>query len=92
MSEKEEISKLENLIRDTKYKEELIRSASVYPWINFELKQLKRLEKKIKEKIKVPPKSTIRFENHRYFSAFYWDNDMQKTRRKFIGKSLPNGE
>lgn len=86
--ENSEIFRLENFIKDEKYKRGLIESANYYPWVYSELQKLKKLEMKLKDKMKIPLKSTIRFENHRYFSAFYWDNDMQKTRRKFIGKSL----
>ena len=95
-----EISKLENFIKDTKYKQQLIESANYYPWVNIKLERLSKLEIKIKEKMKIPLNSSIRFEkikcsktcshNHQYFSAYFWDRYLRKVRKKHIGKSLLN--
>jgi hypothetical protein len=91
-NETDEISQLENFIKDVKYREELIESSNYYPWVRYELQQLNKIEMKLKEKMKIPLKSLIKFEkidNHQYFSAYFWDSRLQKTKKKHIGKNLP---
>jgi hypothetical protein len=59
------------------------------------------LEKKIKEKLKIPKNSTIiyksikcskkcRHKTHKYFYAYFWDPVINKLRKRWsIGKHLP---
>jgi hypothetical protein len=101
-SETDEVSKLENFIKDVEYRERLIESSRYYPWVNYELQKLNKLEMKLKEKMKIPLKSLIKFEkikcsktcshNHQYFYAYFWDCYLNKLNKKYIGKNLPNTE
>ena len=104
LSENEEvsISKLENFIKNVKYRKRLIESSHYYPWAHSELQKLNKLEMKLKEKMKIPLKSLIKFEktkcsktcshNHQYFVAYFWDCYLNKLNKKHIGKNLPNTE
>jgi hypothetical protein len=64
------------------------------------IKKLIGLEKKVKEKIKIPENSIIKFESikcskkcrhktHKYFYAYFWDPVIKKLSKKYIGKHLP---
>ena len=99
-TETDEISRLENFIKDVKYRERLIESSRYYPWVRRELQLLNKIEMKLKEKMKIPPKSLIKFErtkcsktcshNHQYFVAYFWDCYLNKLNKRHIGKNLPN--
>lgn len=102
---KEDMPKLEKYIQDPKYRKDLEKggqdSGIVYTFYeSFELIDLLGLEKKVKEKLKIPENSTIKYENikcskkcrhktHKYFYAYYWDPVMKKLRKRYIGKHLP---
>ena len=97
--------KLEKYIQDPKYRKQLEGeeqdSGIGYTFYeNYELMDLLGLEKKIKEKLKIPENSIIKFESikcskncrhktHRYFYAYFWDPLIKKLRKKYIGKHLP---
>ena len=100
---KEDMPKLEKYIQDLKYRMELEEQGSEIGYSfyeNYELKDLLELEKKIKEKLKIPENSTIKYESikcskkckhktHNYFYAYFWDPVIKKLRKKYIGKHLP---
>ena len=102
---KEDMPKLEKYIQDPKYRKQLEGeeqdSGIGYTFYeNYELMDLLGLEKKIKEKLKIPENSIIKFESikcskncrhktHRYFYAYFWDPLIKKLRKKYIGKHLP---
>lgn len=101
---KEDMPKLEKYIQDPEYRKELEEdqdSGIGYTfYTNYELIDLYGLEKKVKEKLKIPENSIIKFESikcskkcrhktHRYFYAYFWDPVIKKLKKKYIGKHLP---
>ena len=102
---KEDMPKLEKYIQDPKYRKKLEEGeqdlAIGYTFYqNYELTDLLGLEKKVKEKLKIPENSIIKYENvkcskkcrhntHQYFYAYYWDPLTKKLKKKYIGKHLP---
>ena len=88
--------KLEKYIQDLKYRKELEEQSSEIGYSfyeNYELMDLLELEKKIKEKLKIPENSTIKYESikcskrcrhktHQYFYAYFWDSVIKKLREK----------
>jgi hypothetical protein len=103
---KKDMPKLEKYIQDPEYRKKLegeeqdsgIEYSTFYE--NYELMDLLGLEKKVKEKLKIPENSTIKYESikcskkcrhktHRYFYAYFWDPVIKKLRKKYIGKHLP---
>jgi hypothetical protein len=101
---KEDMPKLEKYIQDPKYRKELEEeqnSGIEYTFYeNYELIDLLGLEKKVKEKLKIPENSIIKYESikcskkckhktHKYFYAYFWDPLIKKLRKKYIGKHLP---
>ena len=95
---KEEMPKLERYIKDDKYRQKL--ENSLYPSNDYyELFDILGLEKIIKEKIGISENVTIKYEKvkcskdckhgHQYFYAYYWDSNIKKLRKKYIGKQLP---
>jgi hypothetical protein len=101
---KEDMPKLEKYIQDPKYKRELEKEQDAgigYTFYeNYELIDILGLEKKIKEKLKIPENSTIKYESikcskkckhktHKYFYAYFWDPVIKKLKKKYIGKHLP---
>lgn len=102
---KEDMPKLEKYFKDPKYRKDLEEDEQ-YTGIgytfyeNYELIDLIGLEKKIKEKLKIPENSKIKYESikcskkcrhktHKYFYAYFWDPIIKKLRKKYIGKHLP---
>jgi hypothetical protein len=102
---KEDMPKLEKYIQDPKYRkklEEEREDAGIgYNFYeNYELIDILGLEKKVKEKLKIPKNSKIKYESikcskkcrhktHKYFYAYFWDSTIKKLRKKYIGKHLP---
>ena len=98
---KEDMPKLEKYIQDSKYRKELEQNSEIGYLIheNYELMDLYGLEKKVKEKLKIPENATIKYENikcskccrhkHKYFYAYFWDSKSKKLKKKYIGKHLP---
>ena len=101
---KKDMPKLERYIQDPEYRKELEEDQDTgigYTfYTNYELIDLYGLEKKIKEKLKIPENSIIKFESikcskkcrhktHRYFYTYFWDPLIKKLRKKYIGKHLP---
>ena len=63
---KEDMPKLEKYIQDSKYRKELEEQNSEIGYSiyeNYELMDLYGLEKKVKEKLKIPENATIKYEN-----------------------------
>jgi len=100
---KQDMPKLEKYIKDSKYRKELERDEnlgigySLYQ--NYELMDLLGLEKKVKEKLKIPENSTIKYENikcskkcrhktHQYFYAYFWDPVIKKLKKKLYWKTF----
>ena len=96
--------KLEKYIQDPEYKRELVKDQDAGIgdtfYENYELIDILGLEKKIKEKLKIPENSTIKYESikcskkckhktHKYFYAYFWDPVIKKLKKKYIGKHLP---
>ena len=101
---KEDMPKLEKCILNPNYKKELEgeqdSEIGSFFHVNYELIDLIGLEKKVKEKLKIPENSTIKYENvkcskkcrhntHQYFYAYFWDPIIKKLKKKYIGKHLP---
>jgi hypothetical protein len=101
---KEDMPKLEKYIQDPKYRKELERDENLeicYSFYqNYELIDLLGLEKKVKEKLKIPENSILKYESikcskkcrhntHQYFYAYFWDPLTKKLKKKYIGKHLP---
>ena len=101
---KEDMPKLEKYIQDPEYRKELEEDQDLgigYTFYNnYELKDLYGLEKRVKEKLKIPENSTIKYESikcskkcnhktHKYFYAYFWDPLIKKLKKKYIGKHLP---
>ena len=102
---KQDMPKLEKYFQDPKYRQELEKeeqdSGIGYTfYTNYELIDLLGLEKKVKEKLKIPENSKIKYESikcskkcrhktHKYFYAYFWDPGIKKLRKKYIGKYLP---
>jgi len=95
---KEDMPKLEKFIIDKEYRKKLL--CSLYPSQEYyEFFNIHGLEKKIKEKIGVPENAIIKYEkvkcfkdyihDHQYFYAYYWDSNIKKLKKKYIGKELP---
>ena len=104
---KQDMPKLEKYIQDPKYRKELegeeeqdsrIGYNTFYE--NYELMDLYGLQKKVKEKLKIPENSIIKYESikcskkcrhktHKYFYAYFWDPVIKKLKKKYIGKHLP---
>ena len=97
---KDDMPKLEKYIQDSKYRKELEQNSEIGYLIheNYELMDLYGLEKKVKEKLKIPENATIKYENikcskccrhkHKYFYAYFWDSKSKKLKKKYIGKHL----
>jgi c-di-GMP-related signal transduction protein len=100
---KEDLLKLEKLYKDIKYRKEMEEpffqgySLSIP---KYELIDLYRLEKLVKQKLEIPENATIKYEKvkcskgckhktHQYFYAYYWDRTTKKLKKKYIGKNLP---
>lgn len=96
---KEDMPKLERFFKDKEYRNELLTS-DYHSYEQYKLTDLFGLEKRVKQKLGIPVNSTIRYEkikcskhckhkSHQYFYAYFWDSNLRKLKKKYIGKKLP---
>jgi hypothetical protein len=96
---KEDMPKLERFFQDKEYRNELLTS-DYNSYEHYQLTDLFGLEKIVKEKLGIPVNSIIRYErikcskhckhkSHQYFYAYFWDSNLRKLKKKYIGKKLP---
>lgn len=91
---KDDVLELEKYIQDEKYRNEIEES-----WNRYKITDLYELESKIKEKLDLPKHSSIRWDKvkcsksckhtHHYFYAYFHDSNLNKLKKKYIGKHLP---
>jgi hypothetical protein len=95
----QDIDNLEKFYRDKEYRNKL-ESASYLSSEYFELERIYQQEEKVKGKLNLPQKCTIRYEKvkcskkckhntHQYYYAYIWDCNSKKLKKKYIGKQLP---
>jgi hypothetical protein len=96
---KEDMPKLERFFQDKEYRNELLTS-DYNSYEHYQLTDLFGLEKIVKEKLGIPVNSIIRYErikcskhcnhkSHQYFYTYFWDSNLRKLKKKYIGKKLP---
>jgi hypothetical protein len=99
MKLKEDMPKLERFFKDKEYRNELL-SSDYHSYEYYQLTDLFGLEKRVKEKLGIPINSFIRYErikcskrcnhkSHQYFYAYFWDSNLRKLKKKYVGKKLP---
>ena len=99
MKLKEDMPKLERFFKDKEYRN-LLLTSDYHSYEYYQLTDLVGLEKRVKEKLGIPVNSIIRYErikcskhcshkSHQYFYAYFWDSNLRKLKKKYIGKKLP---
>jgi hypothetical protein len=85
---------LERFYKDKEYREQLVSQAK-YPSLEYvQLENICEHDRKLKQRLNLPENSTIRFEkmkgsNRGYYYAYFWNPELRKLKKRYIGKSLP---
>jgi hypothetical protein len=78
---------LERFYKDKEYRERISSD-------HFELDHLYEQDRRLKQRLNLPENSTIVFEkvkgsNRGYYYAYFWNPELKKLKKRYIGKSLP---
>ena len=78
---------LERFYKDKEYRERISSD-------HFELDHLYEQDRRLKQRLNLPENSTIRLEtvkgsNRSYWHAYFWNPELRKLKKRYIGKSLP---
>jgi hypothetical protein len=78
---------LERFYKDKEYRDRISSD-------HFELDHLYEQDRRLKQRLNLPENSTIRLEtvkgsNRGYYYAYFWNPELRKLKKRYIGKSLP---
>jgi hypothetical protein len=78
---------IERFYKDKEYRERISSD-------HFELDHLYEQDRRLKQRLNLPENSTIRLEtvkgsNRGYYYAYFWNPELRKLKKRYIGKSLP---
>jgi hypothetical protein len=84
---------LERFYKDKEYRQQLISQAR-YPSLEYaQLDNIYEQDRKVKHSLNLPENSTIKFEKAKgrgigYFYAYFWNPELGKLKKRYIGKVL----